>query len=182
MTALFEGLDTMSLAEHVLRWSEADLASGGGAVSEWTAAAYTFAVRFEREYDSLSPAGWQQASAAWKRLIEAAERATGGRRNEWLLRDLRLSVVLLGKLGPSDENRLLDPHLVLTRALDAMPMSAAEARRKGRVWRELDKSEILGLRMIRQLLSCPRQISELLADDPRRGEFEEWQEVARLLP
>lgn len=182
MVELFEGPDRLNLAEHVERWSGLDPATPEGAASQWQAAAYTFTRQFERAAGSLSPAEWRRVADAWQRLVDAAEGSTGNQHNEWLLRDLRLSVRLLCELGPRPGLALLDPHRVLARVLDAMPMPPGEARRRGPVWRDLPRAEILELRKIRQLLNCVRPIAGLLRSDARRVEWEEWREVEPLLP
>ncbi|GAA2775254.1 hypothetical protein GCM10010521_62220 [Streptomyces rameus] len=49
-------------------------------------------------------------------------------------------------------------------------------------WRELERSQILTLRMVRRLLSPVAPLRQPLAEHPRWGEFEAWQRVVADLP
>ena len=49
-------------------------------------------------------------------------------------------------------------------------------------WRELDRTQILALRMIRRLLAPVRPLAPLLAEHPRHAEFQAWERLAGDLP
>ncbi|MET7737841.1 hypothetical protein ABZT02_42090 [Streptomyces sp. NPDC005402] len=185
MTGAFEGLDRLDLDGHVRRWSEPGAVPADGAVSEWMAAAQQFAARLQD--DPAGPAGltdehWRAVGQSWAALLAGAERATGPQRGEWLLRDLHLRSWLLLHVGPREQVALLDPAAVLERALTAMPMSVREAARSAPRWRELDREQVMALRMIRRLLAPVRPLTALLTDHPRWDEAREWERVARELP
>ncbi|MEU0950220.1 hypothetical protein ABZ379_47420 [Streptomyces canus] len=185
MTGAFDSLDGLDLDGHVRRWSAPGAAPADGAVSEWTAAAQQFAARLQD--DPAGPAGltddhWRAVGQAWSALLAGAERATGPQRGEWLLRDLHLRSWLLQHVGPRKGVPLLEPAAVLEQALASMPMSPPEAARAAPHWRELDREQVMALRMIRRLLAPVRPLAGLLADHPRWGEVPEWERVARELP
>ncbi|MFE9439109.1 hypothetical protein ACFYO2_08895 [Streptomyces sp. NPDC006602] len=182
MTGPFDGLDRLDLDAHVRRWSAPDASLADGEVNQWIAAAQQFAARLQDDATGLSDERWHAVGQAWTALLAGAERATGPQRNEWLLRDLRLRSWLLGQVGPRAGVALLDPEAVLERALAAMPMPAQEAARSAPHWRELDREQIMALRMIRRLLAPVRPLAPLLADHPRWDEFQEWERLADDLP
>ncbi|MER5561519.1 hypothetical protein ACFW17_26000 [Streptomyces sp. NPDC058961] len=182
MSRIFEGLDSLDVTEHVRRWSSPDVGAVEGAVSQWMAAAQQFAVRLQGGWASLSDAEWRDAARAWAALLAAAERATGPQGNEWLQRDQYLRASLLDRMGPRPGLPLLDPALLLDRALDAMPMDRESAAALAPRWRELDRAEMLRLRMIKRLLAPLRLVEPLLADQARHGEYEAWRRVAERLP
>lgn len=182
MSGLFDDLDRLDLAAHVLRWSAPAVLRTDGAVSQWMGAAQMFAARIEKDSARLTDEQWRAVTEAWSALLTAADRATGTQRNEWLLRDLWLRVNLLKTMGAAPDVPLLDPDPVLVRALDAMPMEPDTAAALAPRWRELDRTQILSLRMIRRLLSPVRFVAPLLADHRRRAEFETWERIAGTLP
>ncbi|MGW2823972.1 hypothetical protein ACWC24_23705 [Streptomyces sp. NPDC001443] len=182
MNGCFDGLDRLDLDGHVRRWSAPDAGLADGAVSEWAAAAQQFAARLQGDPTGLSDEQWRAVEHAWTALLAGAERSTGPQRGEWLLRDLYLRSWLLEHVGPRAGVALLDPEPVLERALAAMPMSPAEAARWAPHWRELDREQILALRMIRRLLAAVRSLAPLLAGHPRWGEVQEWERSADDLP
>ncbi|CAM5354114.1 hypothetical protein SALBM311S_04926 [Streptomyces alboniger] len=71
---------------------------------------------------------------------------------------------------------------MLVGALAAMPLSAEEAARSAPHWRELDREQIMALRMIRRLLVPVRPLGPLLATYPRWAEIQEWERLAGDLP
>jgi hypothetical protein len=185
MTGCFDGLDGLDLDGHVRRWSAPKAAVADGEVSQWIAAAQQFAARVQDE--PTGPAGltderWRTVGEAWTGLLAGADRSTGPQRGEWLLRDLHLRSWLLERVGPRADVALLDPGDVLERALAAMPMSRGEAARLAPRWRELDREQIMALRMIRRLLAPVRPLTPLLVDHPRWGEFQEWERLVGDLP
>lgn len=182
MTGAFDGLDRLDLDGHVRRWTAPDVTEAGGEVSQWMAAAQQFAARLQSAVPGPSDARWPEVGRAWSALLAGAERATGPQGNEWLLRDLWLRSWLLDHVGPRPGVALLDPAPVLERALAAMPMSPREAADAASRRRELDRGQILALRMIRRLLAPVRSLAPLLGHHPRRGEFEEWEGLAGDLP
>ncbi|MFC3575521.1 hypothetical protein ACFOZ0_20025 [Streptomyces yaanensis] len=182
MSGLFDDLDRLDLQGHVRRWSEVDATKAEGSVSLWMAAAQQFAVRLQRDPARVSDEQWQAVGQGWPALLAAAERATGPQCNEWLLRDLWLRASLLKAVGPRADVPLLDPGPVLERALDAMPMSPEEAAALAPRWRELERSQMLSLRMIRRLLAPVRALAPLLGDHPRWSEYETWERLAGDLP
>ncbi|MEV7980781.1 hypothetical protein [Streptomyces sp. NPDC086519] len=182
MSGLFDGLDRLDLDAHVRRWTAPEVTRTAGAVSEWIGAAQMFAARIQRDPARLTGEQWRAVAEAWSALLAAAERATGPRHNEWLLRDLWLRANLLREVGAAPDVPLLVPGPVLDRTLDAMPMDPDKAVALAPRWRELDRAQVLSLRMVRRLLSPARAVAPLLADHPRRGEFEAWDRIADSLP
>jgi hypothetical protein len=182
VTGCFDGLDRLDLDAHVRRWSAPDAGQADGAVSQWMAAAQQFAARVQEDPTGLSDERWRAVGQAWTALLAGAERATGPQRGEWLLRDLNLRSWLLEHVGPRAGVPLLDAEAVLERALAAMPLSAPEAARSAPRWRELDREQIMALRMIRRLLAPVRSLGPLLAGYPRWAEFQEWERLADDLP
>ncbi|MFF3242983.1 hypothetical protein ACFYWY_04410 [Streptomyces sp. NPDC002870] len=182
MSGLFDDLDRMDLDAQVCRWSAPDVREAEGDVSEWMAAAQQFAARLQRDCARLSDKQWQAAAQAWSSLLAAAEHSTGPQSHEWLMRDLWLRASLFDAVGPRQGVPLLDAGLVLERALDAMPMTSQAASELAPGWRELAREQILELRTIRRLLAPARLLDSLLAEHPRRGEYEVWREVAAQLP
>ncbi|WP_405619276.1 hypothetical protein [Streptomyces sp. NBC_00076] len=182
MTGYFDGLDRLDLDAHLRRWSAPDADRAHGAVSQWMAAAQQFAARLREDPTGLTDDRWRAVGQAWRALLAGAERATGPQGNEWLLRDLNLRSWLLEHVGPRAGVPLLDPEAVLEGALAAMPLSAEEAARSAPHWRELDREQIMALRMIRRLLAPVRTLGPLLAACPRWVEFQEWERLADDLP
>ncbi|MER6081874.1 hypothetical protein [Streptomyces sp. NPDC001833] len=185
MSGLFDGLDRLDLDEHTRRWSAPEVMGTDGAVSEWIGAAQLFAARIQQDPARLTGQQWRAVAEAWPALLAAADRATGAQHNEWLLRDLWLRASLLKELteaGAVPDVPLLDPGPVLDRALDAMPMAPGTAVALAPRWRELDRAQVLSLRMVRRLIGPARAVAPLLADHPRRGEYEEWDRIADSLP
>ncbi len=185
MTGCFDGLDLLDLDGHVRRWSAPGAAEADGDVSQWMAAAQQFAARLQADPGGptwLTEGQWHEIGQAWEALLAGAERATGPQGNEWLLRDLWLRSWLLEHVGPRAGVALLDPGPVLERALEAMPMSPREAAEAAPRRRELDREQMLALRMIRRLIAPVRPLAPLLRDHPRRPEFEEWEGLAGELP
>ncbi|MFI9762125.1 hypothetical protein ACIHFB_29835 [Streptomyces sp. NPDC051963] len=182
MTGCFDGLDRLDLDGHVRRWSAPQVGPAGGDPSQWIAAAQQFAARLQDDPTGLSDERWRAVGQAWMALLAGAERATGPQRNEWLLRDLRLRSWLLERVGPRAGVALLDPEAVLERALTAMPLSPREAAWSAPHWRELDREQIMALRMIRRLLAPVRPLAPFLADHPRWDEFQEWERLVGDLP
>ncbi|MFJ1735836.1 hypothetical protein [Streptomyces sp. NPDC088254] len=180
MTVCFDGLDRLDLDGHVRRWSEP--AATDGEVSQWIAAAQQFAARVREDASTLSDERWRAVGEAWTSLLTRAERSTGPQRGEWLLRDLQLRSWLLERTGPRKGVPLLDPQIVLESALAAMPLSPDEAVRCAGHWRELDREQILALRMIRRLLAPVRGLAPLLAEHPRWAEVQVWERPAPDLP
>ncbi|MFJ1603731.1 hypothetical protein ACIOHS_10210 [Streptomyces sp. NPDC088253] len=182
MSGLFDDLDRLDLDAHVRRWSAAGTDDAQGDVSQWMAAAQQFAARIQADPAGVTDEQWRAIAEAWPALSAAAERATGTQHNEWLLRDLWLGSWLLEKVGPREDIPLFDAGPVLERALDAMPMSPEEAAALAPRWRELERSQMRSLRMIRRLLAPPRALAPLLADHPRWSEFEAYLQMAGELP
>ncbi|MFF5147055.1 hypothetical protein ACFY6U_46345 [Streptomyces sp. NPDC013157] len=186
MSGLFDGLDRLDVDGHARRWSAPDVMRTDGAVSEWIGAAQLFAARVQQDPAKLTGEQWRAIAEAWPLLLlAAAERATGAQHDEWLLRDLWLRASLLKELkeaGAAPDVPLLDPGPVLDRALDAMPMAPDTAAALAPRWRELDREQVLSLRMVRRLLGPARAVAPLLGDHPRRGEFEAWDRIADGLP
>ncbi|MGW6014806.1 hypothetical protein [Streptomyces sp. NPDC055210] len=182
MNGLFDDLDRLDLDGHVRRWSAPEAAQTAGEVNQWLLAAQMFATRLQRDPVEMSVERWRAVGAAWAALLAAAERSTGALDNEWLFRDLWLRAWLAANVGPREDVPLLDPGFVIERALDAMPMSPAEAAGLAPRWRELEIPRIGSLRMIRRLLNPVRQLAPLLADHPRWSEFGVWEGVAGDLP
>ncbi|GHG97926.1 hypothetical protein [Streptomyces lanatus] len=182
MTGLFDELDRLDLDGHLRRWSAPDLDRTDGSVHAWIAAAQQFAARIQQDPGGLTDEQVRALAQAWPALLAAAERATGPQGNEWVLRDLWLRSWLLQRLGPREGVSLLDPGQVLDRALDAMPMSPQEAASLAPRWRELDRPQILSLRMIRRLLAPVRPLATVLADHPRWAECQKWEALAGDLP
>jgi hypothetical protein len=185
VTECFDGLDRLDLDGHVRRWSAPGIDAVDGDVSQWMAAAQQFTARLQADPDGptgLTEERWRAIGQAWASLLAAAERSVGEQGNEWLLRDLWLRSWLLDHVGPRAGVALLDPGPVLERALAAMPMSPREAAGAAPRWRELDRDQIMALRMIRRLLAPVRSLAPLLEDHPRWSEFEEWEELAGELP
>lgn len=182
MSGLFDDLDRLDLAAHVRRWSAPEVLRTDGAVSQWIGAAQMFAARVQEDPARLTGEQWRAVAEAWPALLTAAERATGTQHDEWLLRDLWLRASLLKEAGAAPDVPLLDPGLVLGRALDAMPMDPDTAATLAARWRELDRAQVLSLRMIRRLLGPVRAVAPLLADHPRLSEFEAWERMADSLP
>ncbi|MFE1801962.1 hypothetical protein ACFW9L_38160, partial [Streptomyces sp. NPDC059517] len=127
MNGLFGDLDRLDLDGHVRRWSAPEAAQTAGEVNQWLLAAQMFATRLQRDPVGMSVERWRAVGAAWAALLAAAERSTGALDNEWLFRDLWLRAWLAANVGPREDVPLLDPGFVIERALDAMPMSPAEA-------------------------------------------------------
>ncbi|MGA5496530.1 hypothetical protein ACPCSP_19430 [Streptomyces cinereoruber] len=182
MGRVFEDIDRLDVEGHVRRWSSPDADKAEGEVSEWMAAAEMFASRICDAAERLPGERWPEVASAWSSLLTAAERATGSQRAEWLVRDLWLRSRLLGALGPQPGAELLERDPVLDRALDAMPMTQAEAAALGPAWRDLDKERVLELRLIKRLLAPARRIGYLLVEHPRRAEFLAWEAVLPSLP
>ncbi|MFJ8632772.1 hypothetical protein [Streptomyces sp. NPDC093568] len=182
MAGVFDDLGSLDLDGHVRRWSARDLDEADGSVNAWIAAAQQFAARIQQDPERLTDERVRAIAQAWPALLAAAERASGSQGNEWLLRDLWLRSWLLQRLGPREDVPLLDPGQVLVRALDAMPMSPEEAASLAPRWRELDRPRILSLRTIRRLLAPVRPLAFLLAEHPRWGEAEAWEQLAGELP
>ncbi|MEV5959772.1 hypothetical protein AB0M11_39580 [Streptomyces sp. NPDC051987] len=185
MSGLFDGLDRLDLDAHARRWSAPEALRTDGAVSEWIGAAQMFAARIQQDPARLTGDQWRAVAEAWPALLAAAERATGVQHNEWLLRDLWLRASLLKELtetGSAPDVPLLQPGPILDRALDAMPTDPDTAAALAPRWRELDRAQVLSLRMVRRLLGPARAVAPLLADHPRRGEFEAWERIADSLP
>ncbi|KOG34366.1 hypothetical protein [Streptomyces resistomycificus] len=182
MSALFDDLGRLDLDAHVRRWSAPEAGRAEGAVSQWMAAAQQFAARVQEDPGGVPDARWPAIAQAWSALLAAAERATGAQHNEWLLRDLWLGAWLLQRLGPRADVPFLDAATVLDRALDAMPLNPREAAVLAPRWRELDRTQILALRMIRRLLAPVRPLAPLLAEHPRHDEYEAWERLAGDLP
>lgn len=150
------------------------MAPADGEVNQWIAAAQMFAARIQKDPVRLTDEQWRAVDAAWPALLAAAGRATGAQHNEWLLRDLWLRASLLKAVGARSDVSLLDPRSLLDRALDAMPMDRETAAALAPRWRELERSQILSLRMIRRLLNPGRSLAHLLQGHPRWSEFEAW--------
>ena len=189
MNGLFDGLALLDLDGHIRRWSAPEAGRGEGEVSQWMAAAQQFAARLQADPRRLSDERLRAVGAAWAALISAAERSTGPQHNEWLLRDLWLRAWMLKKMGLRPDVPLLDPAPVFERALDAIPMSSAQAAALAARWLELDHAQkveflpqALELRRIRHLLNAVRSLAPLPAEHPRRGEFQAWEQVAPGLP
>ncbi|MEU7415012.1 hypothetical protein AB0B40_37985 [Streptomyces sp. NPDC042638] len=182
MSALLDGLDQLDLDAHVRRWSAGEVARAEGTVHHWIAAAQLFAARVQKDPARLTVERWQAVGTAWSALLAAAERATGAQHGEWLLRDLWLRSSLFKTVGARTDVPLLDPRTVLERALDALPVDRETAAALAPRWRELERSQILTLRMVRRLLSPVAPLRQPLAEHPRWGEFEAWQRVVADLP
>ncbi|MFD2688034.1 hypothetical protein ACFS5L_24835 [Streptomyces phyllanthi] len=182
MNDFFDDLDRLDLDAHVRRWSAPDVGRAGGSVNEWIAAAQQFAARVQEDPGGLTDEQWRATAGAWRSLLTAAERATGPQRGEWLMRDLWLRSWLLRTLRPREDIPLLDPGPVLEQALDALPMGPEEAAELAPRWRELDRPRILALRTIRLRLAPVRVLAPYLADHPRWGEYETWEQLIGELP
>jgi hypothetical protein len=189
VSSLFEHLDRLDLDGHVRRWSAVDVGRAEGDVSQWMAAAQQFAARLQRDPGRVTDEQWRAVGAAWATLLAAAGQATGPDEDEWLFRDLWLRSWLLHTLDLREGTPLFDPGFVLIRALDAMPMSPEEAAVLAVRWSELEHLEKLEflprvreLRKVRRLLNPVRPLAPLLADHPRWGEFQAWEQVAPTLP
>ncbi|MGW2638685.1 hypothetical protein [Streptomyces sp. NPDC001348] len=85
-------------------------------------------------------------------------------------------------MGARSDVSLLDPRPLLDRALDAMPMDRDTAAALAPRWRELERSQIRPLRMIRRLLNPGRTLAHLLQGHRRWDEFEAGQQIADDLP
>ncbi|QNP70109.1 hypothetical protein IAG44_12045 [Streptomyces roseirectus] len=179
MSELFHGLDRLDLRGQVLRWSALEPEGAGGEMNEWLAAAQQFAARLQEDAVRVPEEEWPEVARAWGQLLEGARQATGEQRNEWLLRDLWLRASLVRTAGPRLDRPLHDPGEVVERALAAMPMSLREAASRAPRWRELEREQILSLRMIRRLLGPVTFLGGLPAEHPRRDECRMWE---RLLP
>ncbi|MDX3457210.1 hypothetical protein PV396_35535 [Streptomyces sp. ME02-8801-2C] len=182
MGGLIDNLDRLDLDAHERRWLALGAGPVDGAASQWMAAARTFTARIQQDLAAITDEQWRKNAEAWANLMAAAERSTGPQHNEWLLRDLWLRSWLLEKMGPREHGQLFDPGLVIERALDAMPMSPEQAAELASQWRELERSHMFSLRMIRRLLNPVRHLAPLLVDHLRWSEFETWERLAGDLP
>lgn len=182
MSTLFDDLDRLDIDAHVRRWSVPEAGLGGGAVSQWMAAAQQFAARVQADPDGVTDRQWRAIAKAWPALLAAAERATGPQHHEWLMRDLWFRSWLVERVGPREGVPLFDPEVVLDGALDAMPMGPEEAAALAPRWRELERPQILSLRTVRRLLAPVRSLAPLLGDHPRWSEYEAWERLSGSLP
>lgn len=56
------------------------------------------------------------------------------------------------------------------------------ASTRARAWRELDRAQILELRMVKRLVAPAKLVESLLVGHSRGAEYETWREVAAQLP
>ncbi|MEV6172975.1 hypothetical protein AB0L99_32795 [Streptomyces sp. NPDC051954] len=182
MSGLFEHLDRLDLDGHLRRWSAPDVGRVDGEVNQWIAAVQAFTLHLQEDPARLSDDQLRGVGVAWPALMAAAERSTGPQGDEWLMRDLWLRALLLEKVGPRPNVPLLDPQPLLGRALDALPMSREEAAELAPRWRELERGQILSLRMAKRLLAFIRAVAPHVRDHSRWAEQEAWQQLAGHLP
>ncbi len=182
MRGLFDGLDRLGLDGHVRRWSAPEVARADGEVNQWIAAAQSFTLLLQRDPVRFSDDQLREIGPAWSALLAAAELSTGPQRDEWLMRDLWLRAWLLKNLGPRPDVPLLDPRSPFGRALDALPMSREEVAELAPRWRELERAQMLLLRMTKRLLAVMRTVAPYNGDHPRWAEHEAWQRLVGDLP
>jgi hypothetical protein len=145
---------------------------------EWLYVIGMLATRIIEAAERLGPDDWTAASRAELHALATAESAGAIDHTEHVVRRLNLTAALLDRVAADQEVAIRNPREALALLFDELPASVEEARRLASHWRDLERAEILRLRIAKNLLTPALAINKRVRD-PR---LDVWAEVFPLLP